>query len=162
MREGILKRLVTATALAFAIAGLSASAAFGFSANFDYTGNVRGNPTTSVGFSVKHPAGGHKQVVGFTIAQVPYSCSDAPSGTTTGWRFHERMRVQSDRTFAGSGDWIGQPLDPVGSVSGKLRRAGVAVGDFRIRGELGGPGTHCRTGLLDWRATEQQPLAQVA
>jgi hypothetical protein len=135
----------------------AASAALGFSSQFDYTGHVKGSETASVGFSVKRAAG-HRKVFDFTVTNVPYSCSDATSGTTTGWRFEKGMRVRSDRTFAGRGDWVELPLDPVGTVSGKLRHGGVAVGDFKIRGELAGPGTHCRTGLLSWRATKpQQP-----
>jgi hypothetical protein len=154
-----MKRLILCVCLSGVLASLTASAAFGFAANFDYTGHVKGQPTTSVGFSVKRSDAGHRKVVGFTIAQIPYTCSDAPSGSTTGWRFVPKMRVQRDRTFEGRGDWVGLPLDPVGTVSGKLRRGGVAVGDFKIRGELAGAGTHCRTGLLEWRATKVQPPA---
>jgi hypothetical protein len=61
------------------------------------------------------------------------------------------MRVRS-RLFGRDGDWIGLPFDPVGAVAGKLRRGGVAAGEFKLRGELAGPGTHCRTGVLEWRA----------
>jgi hypothetical protein len=63
------------------------------------------------------------------------------------------MRVKSHRKFGGSGDWTGLPLDPVGTVNGKLRPGGVAVGDVKHKGGLAGPGTHCHTGLLDWQAT---------
>jgi hypothetical protein len=38
-------------------------------------------------------------------------------------------------------------------VAGKLRRRGAAAGEFKLRGELAGAGTHCRTGMLEWRAT---------
>lgn len=154
-----MRSLTLITAIALVGGALVASAAFGFAANFDYTGNVKGQPTTSVGFSVKRSDAGHRKVVGFTIAQIPYTCSDAPSGSTAGWRFVPKMRVKRDRTFEGRGDWVGLPLDPIGTVSGKLRRGGVAVGDFKIRGELAGAGTHCRTGLLEWRATKVQPPA---
>jgi hypothetical protein len=131
--------------------------AMGFAANFDYFGHVKGQPNANVGFFLRHLAGGHRKVTGFTVSQIPYTCSDAPSGATAGWRFEPKMRVKRDRTFEGRGDWVGLPLDPVGRVSGKLRHGGVAVGEFKLRGELGGPGTHCRTGLLEWRATKQQP-----
>ena len=142
--------------LALACAALTAPAAFGFAAGFDYTGHVKGQPTESVGFFVKRGDGGHRKVVGFTVSQIPYTCSDAPSGATTGWRFTERMRVRRDRTFEGSGDWVGLPLDPTGKVSGKFgTRGDVARGDFRLRGELAGSGTHCHTGLVEWRAFHQ-------
>jgi len=152
-----MKRFVLCIWIGGLVAALSASAAFGFAANFNYSGHVRGNDTAFVGFFLKHGAGDTKKVIGFTVAQIPYTCSDAPSGATAGWRFVPKMRVRSDRTFEGRGDWVELPLDPVGTVSGKLRRGGVAVGDFKLRGELGGAGTHCRTGLLEWRATKQQP-----
>jgi hypothetical protein len=152
-----MKRIASATAIAALLGGITAAAALGFANDFDYTGHVKGQPTANVGFAVKKPSPGHRKVVDFTVSQIPYTCRDAPSGVTAGWRFEPRMRVKSDRTFEGSGDWVELALDPVGSVSGKLRRGGVAVGDFKLRGELAGPGTHCRTGLLDWRATKQQP-----
>lgn len=152
-----MKRAVVILTVGLVCAALSAPAAFGFAANFDYTGHVKGEPTEFVGFFVKHTQSGHRKVVGFTVSQIPYTCSDAPSGTTAGWKFTERMRVRSDRTFEGKGDWVELPLDPTGRVSGKVRKGGVAVGDFKLRGELAGAGTHCHTGLLDWRATKQQP-----
>ncbi len=68
------------------------------------------------------------------------------------------MKVKS-RRFEGNGDWTGLPLDPVGTVSGKLRPGGVAVGDFKLSGELARPGTHCRTGRLDWKATKTLPIS---
>ena len=68
------------------------------------------------------------------------------------------MRVRR-RELSARGEWTGLPTDPVGSVSGKLRRGGRAVGDFKLRGELAGPGTHHRTGSLDWRAEKEQPVA---
>lgn len=128
---------------------------FGFAANFDYFGHVKGAPSASVGFFVKHPRAGHKKVVGFTVAQVPYTCRDAPDGATAGWRLEPKMRVRH-RKFEGSGQWVNLPLDPVGQASGRFRRGGIAAGAFKLRGELAGPGTHCRTGLLGWRATKQQ------
>jgi hypothetical protein len=151
-----MKRLVFTLSICGLLA-LPATGAFGFASTFDYTGHVKAEPTEFVGFFVKHGDGGHRKVVGFTVSQIPYTCSDAPSGTTTGWRFTDRMRVRPDRTFDGRGDWVELPLDPVGKVSGKFRKGGVAVGDFKLRGELAGPGTHCHTGLVDWRAKKQAP-----
>jgi hypothetical protein len=153
--EGHVKRLVLSLAV-IALLAVPAASAFGF-ATFDYTGHVKGDAQTLVGFDVQHTASGHRKVGGFTVSQIPYTCSDAPDGVTTGWRFTKIMRVRS-RAFEDRGDWVGLPLDPVGTVSGKLRKHGVAVGDFKLRGELAGPGTHCRTGLLDWRATKSPPV----
>ncbi len=60
---------------------------------------------------------------------------------------------RSTRSFEGKGDWVGLPFDPVGKVSGRLKPGGDAKGSFKLTGELAGPGTHCRTGLVDWKAT---------
>lgn len=147
------KRLALSLCISGLLAALSAAAAFGFAASFDYLGHAKGSPNSLIGFSVKHPARGGKRVTEFTISQVPYQCSDAPSGATAGWKFQPRMRVKS-RRFEGKGDWTGLPFDPVGKVGGKFRHGGVAVGDFKLKGELAGPGTHCHTGLLGWRATK--------
>ena len=148
-----MKRLALSICICGLLAAISAPASFGFAADFDYVGDVKGSPSSSVGFFVEHPAGGPKRVTGFTVVGVPYECRDAPPGVTAGWRFKPRMRVKS-RRFEGGGDWVGLPLDPVGTVNGKFRRGGVAVGEFKLRGELAGPGTHCHTGLLDWQATK--------
>ena len=152
-----MKRLIPATVISLLAAGLAASTALAFPAVFDYSGHVRGNQSAFVAFSVKRTDSGARKVTRFTVGQVPYTCTDAPSGTTDGWRFDRWLRVHSDRTFDARGEWVGQPLDPFGRVSGKLRRGGVAVGEFKLRGELAGSGTHCRTGLLEWRATKQPP-----
>jgi len=147
-----MKRLVLSVCLCGLLAGLAAPSSFGFAAGFDYVGQAQ-EPHGSVGFFVGRSASGGKLVTGFTVTGVPYECSDAAAGITAGWRFKPRMPVKS-REFEGRGDWVGLPLDPVGRVGGKLRRGGVAVGQLKLRGELAGPGTHCHTGLLDWRATK--------
>ncbi len=149
-----MKRLALSICISGSLVALSASAAFGFAANYDFFGQVKGTSSGSVGFFVKHPANGSKRVTGFTVVQVPYTCRDAPPGITEGWEFDRGMRVKA-RKFGRSGDWTGLPLDPVGKVSGKFRPGGVAAGEFKLRGELAGPGTHCRTGLLRWRATNK-------
>ena len=156
-----MKRLALSICVCGSLAAMSAPASFGFAANFDYIGAVKGEPGSSVGFFVEHPEGGPKRVTGFTATGVPYDCRDALSGVTVGWRFKPRMRVIA-RRFDRRGAWVGLPLDPVGRVSGKLRRGGAVAGDLKLRGELAGPGTHCRTAVLDWRATKNQPLAAPA
>jgi hypothetical protein len=144
-------------ALSLCICGLASAAvtpaAFGFSASFDYTGTVRGQATSSVGFSIERSATGHKRVTEFTVVGVDYTCNDAPPGQTGGWMLDRVLRVKA-RKFDGKGDWTGLPFDPVGRVSGKLKPGGRASGSFKLTGELGGPGTHCRTGLVDWTASK--------
>ena len=147
-----MKRFLLSICACGVLAALSAPSSLGFAGNFDYVGQVKGEPGTYVGFFLERSAAGKKRVTGFTVTGIPYECRDAPSGLTAGWSFEPAMRVRS-RLFEGRGDWVGLPFDPVGAVAGKLRRGGVAAGELKLRGELGGPGTHCRTGLLGWRAT---------
>ena len=147
-----MKRFLLSICACGALAALSAPSSLGFAGSFDYVGQVKGEPGTYVGFFLERSAAGKKRVETFTVTGIPYDCRDAPSGNTAGWSFEARMRVRS-RMFEGKGDWVGLPFDPVGSVAGKLRRGGVAAGEFKLRGELAGVGTHCRTGLLEWRAT---------
>jgi hypothetical protein len=150
-----MKRLVLCTCIC---ALLTPAPALAFLNNFDYKGHVKGETTESVGFFVKRSAAGHRKVAGFTVSQIPYTCKDAASGVTAGWQFDQRMRVNSNHSFGGVGNWIDLPMDPAGSVQGELRH-GVAVGSFSLHGELAGSGTHCRTGRLEWRATKQPPPA---
>jgi hypothetical protein len=145
------KRFLLSICVCGVLAALAAPASFGFAANFDYIGHVKGEPGTYVGFFLERSVTGKKRVETFTVTGVPYDCRDAPSGITTGWSFEPRTRVRS-RRFEGRGEWVGLPLDPIGAVAGKLRRGGVATGELKLRGELAGAGTHCRTGLLEWRA----------
>jgi len=147
-----MRRFAPLIVLCGALSAVSASSSFGFAGNFDYVGTVKDEPTSYVGFYLEHPAGAPKRVTGFTVAQVPYRCSDAPPGDTTGWQFKPKMKVKA-RRFEGDGDWVGLPFDPVGTVSGKLRPGGVAKGEFKLSGELAGPGTHCHTGKLAWKAS---------
>jgi hypothetical protein len=148
-------------ALSLCILGLAAlgfaPSSFGFAANFDYIGQVKGQDGSSVGFSVGRSASGRKRVTQFTVTRVAYECRDASPGVTDGWLLDRGIRVKA-RRFEGRGDWVGLPLDPVGKVTGKLRRRGRASGSFKIRGELAGPGTHCNTGLVSWRASKNPIL----
>lgn len=134
----------------------AAPASLGFSLDFDYVGTVKGQEASEVGFKVEKSASGRKQVTEFTVLDVAYECSDAPPGTTTGgWVLDRKMRIKA-RKFDGEGDWVGLPFDPVGKVSGKLKPGGIAKGSFRLTGELAGSGTHCKTGLVDWKATKDK------
>ena len=147
-----MKRLVLSIVVCGALSAVSAPSSLGFAGAFDYVGTAKDQMISSVGFFLERPVGAPKRVTGFTVSQVRYECSDAPPGFTQGWRFKPKMKVKA-RKFEGSGDWTGLPLDPIGTVSGKLRPGGVAVGEFKLNGELGGPGTHCHTGKLDWKAS---------
>ncbi len=153
-------KLLTLSLCIFGLLALGAApSSFGFAANFDYVGDAKGQDGSSVGFSLTRSASGRKRVVDFTVTRVAYQCRDALPGLTDGWLLDRGMRVRS-RRFEGRGDWIGLPLDPVGKVTGKLRRRGRASGSFKIRGELAGPGTHCNTGLVDWRASKNPILTR--
>ena len=149
-----MKRVALSLCICGVVCAAAATASFGFLLDFDYFGTVKGQEGSQVGFEVGKSASGRKQVTEFTVLDVAYSCSDAPSGTTTGgWVFDRKLRIRS-RSFEGKGDWVGLPFDPVGKVSGKLRPGGNAKGSFKLTGELAGPGTHCKTGLVDWKATK--------
>ena len=141
-----------ASASCLACLAVAAGPASGFSIDFDYSGHVKHEQASSVGFKAGRSGSGHKRVTEFTVTHVPITCSDSDATTSTdGYQFAQPMRVKH-RQFAGSGDWTVILLDPSGSVSGKLRPDGTAVGTFRLRGELAGTGTHCHTGPLDWTA----------
>ena len=157
--EVIVKRIALSFGACALLAAAAAPSSFGFAAGFDYLGEVKGQDGTSVGFSIDRSASGHRRVSEFTITRVAYDCRDAPAGLTDGWVFDPGIRVKS-RRFEGRGDWIGLPLDPVGKLTGKLRRGGRASGSFKIRGEFAGAGTHCSTGLLDWRASRSAILTR--
>lgn len=144
-----------------AVTALAAGSAFGFAFSFDYSGNVKGD-SALVGFSLKHPAGGHKKVVDFTVSQMAITCSDSfETRSADGYQFDPRMRVKH-RKFAGTGDWTLIGLDPSGSVAGKFHHGGTASGTLKLHGELAGAGTHCHTGELKWKTTKQQPLSHKA
>ncbi len=148
-----MKRFLLSICAYGVLAALSAPSSPGFAGDFDYVGQAKGEPDTYVGFFLERSAAGKKRVESFTVTGIPDDCRDAPSGITAGWSFEPGMRVRS-RRFEGKGDWVGLPLDPVGAVAGKLRRGGATTGEFKLRGELAGEGTHCRTGLLGWRAVK--------
>ncbi|MFN8112772.1 MAG: hypothetical protein U0R51_06185 [Solirubrobacterales bacterium] len=148
-----MKRIVLPICICGLAAAVAAPASFGFANIFDYVGSVKGQEATaSVGFAISKSAAGRKRAVDFTVTGVDYSCSDAAPGQTEGWRFERGMRIKA-RKFSGEGDWTGLPLDPVGKVDGRLKPGGIASGSFKITGELAGPGTHCKTGFVGWKAS---------
>lgn len=140
-----------------ATAALGASPAFGFEANFDYSGHVSGDPAAGVGFHIEKTDSGHRRVIGFTVSQMAITCSDSDqTRSTDGYQFDPGMRVKH-RKFAGAGDWTVLTLDPSGSVAGKFHPDGTVSGTLRLHGELAGADTHCHTGELKWKAAKQQP-----
>jgi hypothetical protein len=153
-----LKRVALSLCVCGVACAAAAPASFGFSLNFDYLGTVRGQASSHVGFSVEKSASGNKKVTGFTVLDVAYECSDAAPGVTSGgWVLDRKMRIEH-RRFEGKGDWVGLPFDPVGNASGRFKPGGIAKGSFKMTGELAGPGTHCKTGLLDWKATNHPDI----
>jgi hypothetical protein len=142
-----------------AIASLAAGTAFGFEGNFDYSGSVKhDSPFSSIGFRIEPTNNGHRKVTTFTVTNVPITCTDSTDPRSTGgYELDDSMRIKHGE-FAGSGEWLVIAQDPAGSVTGKFHPGGVATGTLRIHGELAGPGTHCHTGELGWKATKNPPL----
>jgi hypothetical protein len=117
----------------------------------DYKGHVRGDPLSEVSFQVNKSESGRKRIEGFTIHNVTYTCEADPDGRTDGHVFLVSMRVRNDGTFSGEGEWTTAFADPTGKVRGVLNPP-KAHGSFRVRGDLAGKGTDCRTGLQEWKA----------
>jgi hypothetical protein len=86
-----MRRLLLSIAIALVAGALIAPGSFGFAANFDYFGHVKGQPSANVGFFVKRSDAGHRKVVGFTVSQIPYTCSDAPLWFHRGLERFERV-----------------------------------------------------------------------
>lgn len=150
-----MKRIALSLCICGFAAAVAAPASFGSATSFDYFGTVKGQEDSEIGFSVTKSASGRKRVTGFTVIAIAYECTDAPAGATNGWMLDRGLRIKS-RRFEGEGDWIGLPFDPVGKVSGRLKPGGHASGSFKITGELAGTGTHCKTGLVDWKASKNE------
>jgi hypothetical protein len=133
------------------VALCATTSASAFSLNFDYQGSVGGG-LNNLGFNVVRTQSGSRKVQKFTLTSLPITCSDSLDTVSSGgFELHGSLKV-NHRRFSGKGDWSTTAADPSGSVEGKLRRNGTAVGTLKLRGELAGPGTHCHTGGLDWTA----------
>lgn len=150
------RRALPTLAAAAAALVLATSAAVAFLATADYSGEVRDDPASNIGFDIRRTDAGVRRVVNFTIFNLEMTCTDSKEPRTGGWRFDRRMRIHEDGTFSGRGDWIDLPVDPVGFVRGAMLGGGEARGQVRARGELAGPGTHCDTGRLRWDAQKEQ------
>jgi hypothetical protein len=143
---------------AVALASLAAGSAFAFENNSDYSGGIKGTFGHNVGFSIERSASGHKRVTDFNVTNLPITCSDSGETTSTGgYNFPGPMRVRHHE-FSGKGDWEVFALDPSGPVAGKFKPGGKAAGTLKLHGELAGPGTHCHTGPLEWKATKNPPV----
>jgi len=121
-----MKRFLLSICACGLLAALSAPSSLGFAGNFDYVGQVKGEPGTYVGFFLERSAAGKKRVDTFTVSAIPYDCRDAPSGNTAGWSFEARMRVRS-RLFEGKGDWVGLMKRNQKTSSAKAPAAGAAA-----------------------------------
>jgi hypothetical protein len=122
--------------------------------NGDYTGTVKNAPG-ELSFDVDK-IDGHKSVVDFTVSDVEYTCEVGSDGTSDGMVFDKIARVHHDGTFATNGEVFLLGSDPSGRLDGVIDH-GKAHGTFKIKGELGGPSTDCKTGLLGWKA-QKNPI----
>ena len=149
VQGGILRGLVVALTAGGLVLGTAT--ALGFSVG-DWNGRPTGDPSGQVAFDVtKHD--GVKKVRQFTVFKVTYTCEADPSGRTEGMQLIEPMRVHGDGTFSGEGEFTILMGDPSGTVEGKFAN-GKAKGSFKVKGELAGPGSDCKTGRQDWTATK--------
>ncbi len=139
-----------AAAVAFAVLPMPASAFF----ELDFSGHVRQDPDSFVGFNVKHTDTGKRRVSFFTTHGIMYSCDDTSTGRTEFLTLEGSMRVKH-RRFEGKVHVFTPAGDPVARVHGKLHRGNqVANGDIRLSGKLSPePGLHCDTGVQEWRVT---------
>ncbi len=147
-----MKRQLPVVALAsIALAAAGAGSAYGFAS--EYTGEVKDDPPSDMGFNIDRAGGGDRKVVEFTSVNIQFECEIGTPGRTDGPQQLGKMRVKDDGSFKGSDEVVGIPADPHGKVTGKLRRGGKAVGTLRLRGELdGNAGSDCDTGTQDWKA----------
>ncbi|MGH2967115.1 MAG: hypothetical protein ACRDMH_17290 [Solirubrobacterales bacterium] len=139
-----------AVALALAVLPMPASAFF----ELDFSGHVRQDPDSFVGFNVKRTETGKRKVTFFTTRGIVYSCDDTSTGRTEFLTLEGSMRVKH-RRFEGKVRVFTPQGDPVARVHGKLQGDHqVANGDLRLVGKLSPqPGLRCDTGVLEWRAT---------
>lgn len=139
-----------AAAAAFAVLSMPASAFF----ELDFSGHVRQDPDSFVGFNVKRTETGKRKVFFFTTRGIVYSCDDTSTGRTEFLTLEGSMRVRH-RRFAGKVHVFTPAGDPVAHVHGKLHRGNqVANGDVRLVGKLSPePGLRCDTGVQEWRVT---------
>jgi hypothetical protein len=122
--------------------------------NGDYTGVVKHAPG-QVAFDVDK-IDGHRSVVDFSVTGVEYTCDVGSDGTSDGMVFDTIARIHKDGTFATKGEVFLLGSDPSGKLDGVIDH-GKAHGTFKVKGELAGPSTDCKTGLLGWKA-EKNPI----
>jgi hypothetical protein len=121
----------------------------------EYFGHVKGDPAAEVSFDIKR-VDGVRKVRGFFVFNAAYKCEVGADGRSEGMALKKGLRVHADGSFAGEGEVVILLGDPSGKVTGELDH-GEAKGTFRIKGELGGPGTDCKTGLQKWKASKSPP-----
>lgn len=120
----------------------------------DYSGFVKHAPGQDA-FDVGK-VDGHRSVIDFTVTGVEYTCDVGSDGTSDGMVFDKIARVHHDGTFATKSEVFLLGSDPQGKLEGVISN-GKAHGTFKIKGELDGPSTDCKTGLLGWKA-QKSPI----
>ena len=143
------RRTAIAVAAALLVPATAAATIVG-----DYHGQIKGDALTELGFDVKRSDSGHKRVRFFVADGVSFTCTVGADGRTDPMQIDATFPVNRDGEFKGKGDVITN-VDPVGKVTGRLKRGGRAAGTLRISGELDGAGSSCTTGVQEWRAEKQ-------
>ena len=123
-------------------------------AETDYSGTVKDQPLSLIGFDVGHNANGKRVVTDTIVAHVDYTCDGAPSGSSGGYTSEKRFRIKA-------GKWTGKQhitesgLDPVLTITGHLVDGTKARGTLRLKGSLDTsvPDAKCDTGTVHWKAT---------
>jgi hypothetical protein len=150
-RSRRLASIAVAALLAGAIVAVPASALF----VLDYSGHVRHDPGSLVGFDLTRTHAGKRKVTSFTTGGIQFSCKDGSTGRTEFLTLDRSLRVKH-RKFKGAVHVFTAAVDPLARVHGKLHRDHrVANGTIHLVGKLDStdPKLRCDTGVLEWRAT---------
>jgi hypothetical protein len=143
----------TLTALAAVAAMVLATGALAFALG-DYSGEIKGDPSSGLTWDVKNTQGGRK-VRSIILTGVNFTCEKGSPGETAGVVLDEKFRVGEDGNWGGNSNAVISGFDPPARITGRLKPGGKASGTFRMKGELdpkGQPGVDCKTGLQEWRA----------
>src|SRR4051812_21539794 len=145
------RRVIAGGGAAMLVGAVLAAAAAGLPTNKDYIGPVKDAPG-SVGFDTGK-AHGHRVVGGFTVSNVEYTCDVGSDGVSMAMTFENLARIHKDGTFATDGQVFLEGSDPSGKLDGVIGH-GKAHGTVKVKGELAGPDTDCKTGKLGWKAVK--------
>jgi hypothetical protein len=149
MRFRLKPALVAATCFAL----VATPAALGFE-GADYSGGVRGQPTSIFDFDVDRTASGHSVVSRMVMGRIAYTCDSAPAGSSGGYTSNEKFRIRNGK-WSGKQNITESGFDPVLTVTGKVLGDGEAKGTVRLRGTLdpSNPDAKCDTGTVHWKAS---------